>query len=50
MEHTLEALATYLNGRLIGDGTIRIQAVNNLEQAREGVVGRKHTVKRRAKR
>ena len=31
MERTLEALAQFVNGRLIGDGTIRIHDLNNLD-------------------
>ena len=33
MEYTLASLAAHLNGRLIGDGTIRIAGVNNLDAA-----------------
>ena len=36
MEQTLEALAKHLHGRLIGDGSVLIRGVNNLEGAQEG--------------
>ena len=36
MEHTLQALAAHLHGRLIGDGAMLIHGVNTLEEAQEG--------------
>ncbi len=36
MEQTLAALAKHLNGRLIGDGTVRICNVNSLDAVQEG--------------
>ncbi len=38
MERTLEALAAYLKGRLIGDGTILVKDVNSLDGVSEGEV------------
>ncbi|MDP3704036.1 MAG: UDP-3-O-(3-hydroxymyristoyl)glucosamine N-acyltransferase [Candidatus Omnitrophota bacterium] len=36
MEHTLESLAQYLHGRVIGDGTTRIRNVNNIDAVQSG--------------
>ena len=36
MEQTLEALASYVHGRLIGDGTARIRRLNSLDALQEG--------------
>lgn len=36
MERSLETLATYLKGRVIGDGTILIRDVSNVDYVGEG--------------
>ncbi len=36
MEQTLEALAAFLKGRVIGDGTIRIHSINSLDAVQDG--------------
>ncbi|MBI4343523.1 MAG: UDP-3-O-(3-hydroxymyristoyl)glucosamine N-acyltransferase [Candidatus Omnitrophica bacterium] len=36
MERTLDALAQYLKGRVIGDGTVLIRGLNNLDAVGEG--------------
>ena len=36
MEQTLEALASHVKGRVIGDGTIRIHKLNSLDAVQEG--------------
>ena len=36
MEQTLESLARYLNGQLIGDGSTVIKAINDIDTVREG--------------
>ena len=36
MEQTVEAIAKYLKGRLIGDGATLIHGVNTLEAVRAG--------------
>jgi UDP-3-O-[3-hydroxymyristoyl] glucosamine N-acyltransferase len=36
MEQTLEALASYVKGRVIGDGAIRIHKLNSLDAVQEG--------------
>ena len=38
MEQTLQDIATYLDGKLIGDGTIRIHGLNNLADVQDGEI------------
>src|SRR3989338_7087327 len=38
MEHTLQAIVDYLDGRLIGDGTIPIRGINNLDDVQTGEI------------
>src|SRR3989338_3881554 len=48
MEHTLDALATYLHGRVIGDGATLIRDVNNIDAVQWGELTFAEDVKRLA--